>query len=150
MWSLSVFQFHYIGEYLMIVLAKLFYRCRPLTSQRFNAMQFCPAKLLQDRSALSEHFTPCSGPVLGFSWYWIQICWNSVPGVTINFPCDQAPGWMTEFRNIKFLTRTKSLKQKFTQRKARKSTKFRHINPIKPDIEDSSGALRGAPETNFR
>ena len=32
-------------------------------------------------------------------------------------------------------------------RKARKSKKFRHINPIKPDIEDSSGALRGAPET---
>ena len=98
MWSLLVFQFHYIGEF-------------------------------------------SSGPVLGFSWYWIQICWKSVPGVTINFPCDQAPGWMTEFRNIKFLTRTKSLKQKFTQRKARKSTKFRHINPIKPDFEDSSGAL---------
>ena len=53
MWSLLVFQFHYIGEF-------------------------------------------SSGPVLGFSWYWIQICWKSVPGVTINFPCDQAPGWMTD------------------------------------------------------
>ena len=88
MWSLLVFQFHYIGEF-------------------------------------------SSGPVLGFSWYWIQICWKSVPGVTINFPCDQAPGWMTEFRNIKSLT----------PRKACTSTKFRHLNPNKPDFEDSSGAL---------
>ena len=102
MWSLLVFQFHYIGEYLMIVLAKLFYRCRPLTSQRFNAMQFSPAKLLQDRSVLSEHFIPCSGPVLGFSWYWIQICWNSVPGVTVNLPCDQAPGWMIDADTCNF------------------------------------------------
>ena len=57
---------------------------------------------------------------------------------------------MTKFQNVKFLTQSKSLKPNFTPRKARKSTKFRHINPIKPDIEDSSGALRGAPETNFR
>ena len=57
---------------------------------------------------------------------------------------------MTKFQNVKFSTQSKSLKPNFTPRKARKSTKFRHINPIKPDIEDSSGALRGAPETNFR
>ena len=31
--------------------------------------------------------------------------------------------------------------KKITPIKARKSTKFRHINPIKPDFEDSSGAL---------
>ena len=98
MWSLLVFQFHYIGEF-------------------------------------------SSGPVLGFSWYWIQICWKSVPGVTFNFPCDQAPGWMTWFQNVKFLTRSKSLKPNFTPRKAHKLTKFSHINSIKPYFEDSSGAL---------
>ena len=43
----------------------------------------------------------------------------------------------TEFHNVNCFTWSKSLKQNFTF----KSTKFRQINQMRPDFEDSSAAL---------